>query len=230
MADGKTRVWTVVRTVRRQFDRRRPPADDEYMLFRLGVADYISLVALFFGWTATVLVVTGEPNWGLISMLVAFGFDKLDGFYAREFGQPTAMGRHIDAFVDVFTYLVPAVAIYHVVLSPNVYLGTVVGFAVLAFGLLRLVRFASEGLESDDGTSYYRGITVVHVNVLVVANYFLAAFFAPWNGWLAAGPILLAAPLMISNYRSYKTVGSHTVTGLLALLVVSLALVLEFGL
>ena len=229
MTDVKTHVRTAVRNVRRQVDRRKPPADEEYMLFSLGVADYISLVALFFGWTATMLVLTGEPNWALVSMLVAFGFDKLDGFYARTFGEPTTLGRHIDAFIDVFTYLVPAVAIYHFVLSPATFLSVVVGFAVLAFGLLRLVRFASEGLEDDDGTSYYRGITVVHLNVLVVANYFLAAFVAQWNGWVAAATVLLAAPLLISNYRSYKTVGSHTVAGLLALVVVGLALALEFG-
>jgi CDP-diacylglycerol--serine O-phosphatidyltransferase len=230
MTDVKTHVRTAMRNVRREVDRRKPPGDEEYMLFSLGVADYISLVALFFGWTATLLVLTGEPNWALVAMLIAFGFDKLDGFYAREYGEPTVMGRHIDAFIDVFTYLVPAVAIYHVVLSPATFLSVVVGFAVLAFGLLRLVRFASEGLDAEDGTSYYRGITVVHLNALVVGNYFLAAFVSQWNGWLAAATILLAAPLMISNYRSYKTVGSHTVAGLLALAVVALALVLEFGL
>jgi CDP-diacylglycerol--serine O-phosphatidyltransferase len=229
MTDVKTHVRTAVRNVRRRVDRRKPPADEEYLLFSLGVADYISLVALFFGWTATLLVLTGEPNWALVSMLVAFGFDKLDGFYAREFGEPTTMGRHIDAFIDVFTYLVPAVALYHVVLSPATVLIVLVGFTVLAFGLLRLVRFASEGLEDDDGTSYYRGLTVVHLNVLMVGNYFLATFVDQWNGWLAAATVLLTAPLMISNYRSYKTVGSHTVAGLLALAVVGLALVLEFG-
>ncbi|WP_335999051.1 CDP-alcohol phosphatidyltransferase family protein [Halorientalis halophila] len=230
MADEKNHVRAAVRDVRRRVDRRKPSGDEEYLLFRLGIADYISLVALFFGWTATILVVSGEPNWALVTMLVAFAFDKLDGFYARTFGEPTTMGRHIDAFIDVFTYLVPAVALYHFVLSPHTSLSVVVGFVVLAFGLLRLVRFASEGLEDDDGTSYYRGITVVHVNVLVVANYFLAAFVGFWNGWLAAASILLAAPLMISNYRSYKTASSHTVVALLALLLVGLALVLEFGL
>ncbi len=230
MTDVKTHVRTAMRNVRRQVDRRKPPADEEFLLFSLGVADYISLVALFFGWTATLLVLSGEPNWALVTMLVGFGFDKLDGFYAREYGEPTVMGRHIDAFVDVFTYLVPAVAIYHVVLSPNTPLSVVVGFAVLAFGLLRLVRFASQGLDADGGTSYYRGITVVHLNVLVVGNYFLDAFVAQWNSWLAAATILLAAPLMISNYRSYKTVGSHTVAALLSLVVVGLALLLELGL
>lgn len=229
MTDVKTHVRTAVRNVRREVDRRKPPEDEEHMLLSLGVADYISLVALFFGWTATLLVLTGEPNWALLAMLVGFGFDKLDGFYAREYAEPTAMGRHIDAFIDVFTYLIPAVAIYHVVMAPHVFLSVVVGFAVLAFGLLRLVRFASQGLGAEDGTSYYRGITVVHVNVLVVVNYVLATV-TRWTGWLAAVTILLAAPMMVSNYRSYKTIGSHTVAGLLALVVVGVAIVLEFGL
>ncbi|MFD1587342.1 CDP-alcohol phosphatidyltransferase family protein [Halorientalis brevis] len=228
--ENRHAVRTALNSLRTQVDRRTAGVDEPYMLFRLNVADYISLVALFFAWCATLLLLSGEPNWAIITMLGAFGFDKLDGFYAREFGEPTVLGRQIDAYIDVFTYLVPAAALYHFVLSPHVVVSAVVGFAVLMFGGLRLIRFTNEGLKDDDGTSYYRGITVVHVNLLVLANYFAFELLAPWNGWVAALTVVAAAPVMISDYRSYKTVERHSVVGVLGLVVVGLCFVLEYGL
>lgn len=212
------------------FAVRTPASDEPYMLFTLGGADYISLVALLFGWAAAILLLVGEPNWAIVTMLVAFGFDKLDGFYARTFDEPTALGRHIDASIDVFTYLVPAAVLFHAELAVHPLHSVAVGFVVLAFGLLRLVRFASDGMGTEDGTSYYRGITVVHLNLLVVVNYFAAAFVPAWDGWLASATILAASPLMISNYRSYKTTAGHALVGLFAAAAVGLCFVLEFGL
>ncbi len=44
---------------------------------RLTGADYISLGALLFGWASALLLVRGEPNWGVIVMFAAFGFDVI---------------------------------------------------------------------------------------------------------------------------------------------------------
>lgn len=211
--------------------RRRPDADavSGGLLAELSVADWLSLVALFFAWWAAVLFAVGEPNWAIVVTLGAFLFDKLDGYCAREFGFASEFGREIDAFIDVPTYLLSAALLYHVGLAPNVAASVVVGFAILAFGGLRLIRFTDEGFVREDGVSYYRGITVVHVNVLVVANYFLAELLPVWSGWLAGASVLLVAPAMISEYRSPKTVGAHWLLGIGGLIAIGLCLVLEFG-
>jgi CDP-diacylglycerol--serine O-phosphatidyltransferase len=60
-------------------------------------------------------------------------------------------------------------------MAPNDVASLVVGFLLLAFGGLRLIRHSSEGFGSDGETSYYHGTTVVHTNLVVVANYFLVA-------------------------------------------------------
>ena len=183
------------------------------MVGRLAGADYVSLVALLAAWASAVLLVSGEPNWGLVAMFAAYGFDKLDGYYARTFGEPTEFGRRLDSFVDAFVYLVPAALIFHFALAPHPVVSVAVGFLLLAFGGLRLIRHADEGFGADGETSYYVGLTVVHANVVVVANYFLATLVAGWTGWLAALAIAAVCPLMCSGYKSYKTLAGHVLAG-----------------
>lgn len=204
-------------------------ADRRSFLRELSVADYVSLVALLFGWAAALLMVSGQPNWGLLAMLGAFAFDKLDGAVARALDVTSDLGLQIDSYIDVFAYLIPAALLYHLAMAPNTYASLVVGFVVLAFGGLRLVRHSTEGFGDDDGVAFYRGLTVVHANAVVVANYFLVSFVPAWNGWLAAATILPMGPAMIANYRSYKTDGSHLLVGVLATVAAGLCLILIYG-
>jgi len=204
-------------------------AERRSFLRELSVADYVSLGALLFGWAAALLMVSGQPNWGLLAMLGAFAFDKLDGAVARHLDIASPLGLQVDSYIDIFAYLVPAALLYHLTMAPNVYASLVVGFLVLAFGGLRLIRHSTEGFGEDDGVAYYRGLTVVHANAVVVANYFLVSFVPAWNGWLAAAAVIPVCPAMIANYRSYKTDGSHLLVGVLATVAAGLCLVLIAG-
>ncbi|QCS41450.1 phosphatidylcholine/phosphatidylserine synthase [Natrinema versiforme] len=211
-------------------DRRVGNAADRTNVFeRLTGADYISLGALFVGWASALLFARGEPNWALLAMFGAFLLDKADGWYARRTGTSSPFGRQVDSFIDIFAYLVPAVLLYHFVLAPNVFASLVVGFLVLAFGGLRLVRHNSEGFGSDGAASFYHGTTVVHTNLVVVANYFLAVLVGSWNGWLAGLTIGVVCPLMVSDYKAYKTDTTHVLAGIAAVAAIGLAIGLEFG-
>lgn len=192
-------------------------------------ADYISLAALFVGWGSALLFLRGEPNWALLVMFGAFLLDKLDGWYARRAGVSSPFGRRVDSFIDIFAYLVPGALLYHVAVAPNDLASLVVGFLVLSFGGLRLIRHSDEGFGVDGETSYYHGTTVVHTNLVVVANYFLVVLVGPWNGWLAGLLVAAACPLMISDYKAYKTDVSHALAGLGTVAAAALALALEWG-
>jgi CDP-diacylglycerol--serine O-phosphatidyltransferase len=198
------------------------------MLGRLTGADHLSLVALFFAWSSAILLVQGEPNWGIVVLFGAYLFDKLDGYWARRTGRSSAFGRAIDSFIDTFAYLASGALLFHVAVSPHWIASVVVGFVILCFGGLRLVRHTDEGFDTDGDVSYYHGITVVHVNVVVLGTYFLTTL-TPWNGWASALVIAAVCPLMVSDYRSPKTVGAHVLVGLLGLVAVGLCLVLEYG-
>lgn len=196
---------------------------------QLTAADYISLGALFVGWGSALLVLRGEPNWALLAMFGAFGLDKLDGWYARRAGVASPFGRRVDSFIDIFAYLVPGALLYHVAMAPNGLASLVVGFLVLAFGGLRLIRHSSEGFGSDGEASFYHGTTVVHTNLAIVANYLLVALVGPWNGWLAGLVVAAVCPLMVSDYKAYKTDVSHALAAVGVLVAGGLALAIEWG-
>jgi CDP-diacylglycerol--serine O-phosphatidyltransferase len=210
--------WTVPDVVAAEAERRWDSSVGMGLLGRLTGADYLSLVALFFAWTSSVLLLHGDVHRGIVVMFGAFLFDKLDGYYARKRGISSPFGRQVDSFIDVFAYLVTGALLYHVALSPSPWLTVLVGFAILTFGGLRLVRHASEGFGETDGQSYYVGFTVVHVNFVVLATYYLHLFVPGFDGWLAAIPIVAVCPLMVSGYKSYKT---HLGHGLAALFVLA---------
>jgi CDP-diacylglycerol--serine O-phosphatidyltransferase len=227
--DGRSAVGRTERLDARVTRLVRSSTDGN-MIHRLNAADWLSLTALFWGWVGAVLLVTGEPNWAILAVLVGFVFDKLDGYYARKRGLSSPFGRQIDSFIDVFVYLVPAALLYHAAMAPHPLVSAVVGFVVLAFGGLRLVRHSSEGFGEAGSTSYYVGTTVVHTHLVVLANYFLVALLGPWDGWLAGATVVAVCPLMTSRYRAYKTDLGHGLVGLAGAVAVGLALGLEYGL
>ena len=194
---------------------------------RLTGADYISLGALLVAWGSALLFLRGEPNLALLAMFAAFLLDKLDGYYARRTGNSSPFGRRVDSFIDVFAYLVPAALLYRT-FSPHMAVTWVVGFLILAFGGLRLVRHHAEGSGEKDGRSYYHGTTVVHTNLVVVANYLLATLTG-WSGWTAGLVVAAVCPLMISDYKAYKTDTSHVLAGICVLGMTALVLCFELG-
>jgi len=219
--------WVVPDVVAAEADRRWDGSVGMGLLGRLTGADYLSLVALFFAWSSAVLLLQGEINWGIVVMFGAFLFDKLDGYYARRRGISSPFGRQVDSFIDVFAYLVTGALLYHVALSPSPWMTVLVGFAILTFGGLRLVRHADEGFGENDGTDYYVGFTVVHVNFVVLVTYYLG-LVVPWfDGWLAAVPIVAVCPLMISGYRSYKTRAGHALAAAFVILALAISLLAE---
>lgn len=221
--------WALPEVVVTQMERRWDSSVGMQLFGRLTGADYLSLVALLFAWSSAVLFLRGAVDVAVLVMFGAFVFDKLDGYYARANGLSSPFGRQVDSFIDVFAYLVTGALLYHVALSPSVWMTVFVGFAILAFGGLRLVRHASDGFGESEGESYYVGFTVVHVNFAVLLTYYLDVFVAAWNGWLAAVPILLTCPLMVSGYKSYKTWTGHLLAGGLALTAAALSLSLALG-
>jgi phosphatidylserine synthase len=199
------------------------------MVGRLGGADWLSLGALFCAWVGGVLFLRGEPNWAIIAVLGGFVFDKLDGFYARRVGETSRFGRGIDSFIDVFVYLVSAALLYHFTMAPHPLASVAVGFVVLMFGGLRLVRHTAEGFGDGDEASYYVGTTVVHTHVVALANYFLITLVDPWNGWLAGVTVVAVCPLMTSQYRAYKTDVGHWLVAGFGTVALALSLAIEFG-
>jgi CDP-diacylglycerol--serine O-phosphatidyltransferase len=56
---GRMRTWVRSRAVEHGWAVEREP-----FLARLDTADWVSMGALFFGWSSALLILSDEPNWG----------------------------------------------------------------------------------------------------------------------------------------------------------------------
>lgn len=194
---------------------------------KLHTADYISLSGLFFAWISILNIISGEPKLAIMFNLIAFMCDLLDGYTARKLKQSSVVGRHIDSMVDVFIYVIFSALFYFKFLSANVGLGIIGGFLLVAFGVIRLIRFNSEGIQKDKNGNYYRGVTVVHMNAMVIFFYFILLFIPAVFKWVAGLLIIIISPSMISDFRSYK--GNSLYYAAAGLLILIVCLFLQYG-
>lgn len=217
-------------TIRGVLDRRVAGAGERTnVLASLTGADLLSLGALFLAWTSILAFLRGAPTNAVLLMFGGYALDKADGAYARWRGVSSPFGRQIDSFIDVFVYLVTGALLFHYAVSPHPVVSAVVGFLILAFGGLRLVRHNAEGFGDEGGTSYYHGTTVVHTNLVVVASYLLFHLLPLWNGWLAAAAVALACPPMVSDYKSYKSPAGHALAAGAVLVAAALVVIVDLG-
>jgi len=63
---------------------------------------------------------------------------------------------------------------------------------------------------------------------VVVANYLLATLTG-WSGWTAGLVVAAVCPLMISDYKAYKTDTSHLLAGGCVVLATAFVVCFELG-
>jgi len=194
----------------------------------LHLPDYLSLTAVFWAWISIVVILIGNPNWAIIMSLIAFAFDVMDGYFARTLNLESSLGRQIDSYGDVFTYLVFSALFFYKFISPNLAISLTVGFLVLLFGGLRLIRFNNEGMLEDRGKKYYRGLIVTYVWLITIASYFFGKFVGQWSHWYTTFLLIIVSPLMLGNFKNYK-IKSSTPPFLVICLFLLLSLYLEYG-
>jgi CDP-diacylglycerol--serine O-phosphatidyltransferase len=194
---------------------------------KLRTADYISLTGLFFAWFSIIFILKGEANAAIMINIFAFICDLLDGYTARKLKQSSIVGRHIDSMIDVFIYVVFSALFYFKFLSANWVGGIIGGFFIIIFGVLRLIRFNTEGILNDKKGNYYRGVTVVHMNALILLCYFCSVFIPTYTAWITDFLIIGISPLMLSDFRSYK--GNSLYYAAFGLLIFIVCMLIQYG-
>lgn len=194
----------------------------------LKIPDYLSLAALFFAWLSVVFIFRNSPNLSILFMLSAFSLDFLDGYFARKLNLSSKRGRILDSFVDIFTYSIFSSLFYLMFLSPNLFVGIFVGYFIISFGVLRLLRYIGEGIIKDDKGCYYRGFTVLHINVLILLGYFLKSLLGIWNYNVFSLILFALSLLMLSDYKTYKTENHYVIFSFVIIFAV-IAILLEYA-
>jgi phosphatidylserine synthase len=137
-------------------------------------------------------------------ILAAWFTDGLDGLIARWTKTGNEFGMHFDNQADLFIYTVaPAFFAYGVYLDTSQMLGTVMCFAVITVGCIRLSRFNVKPLIYPGfWIGYPRSALGLHMIFLFNSNFF--AYYQPY--WAAAVVTLVLTAMNLSYipYRNHK--------------------------
>jgi len=171
--------------------------------YKLLPADYVSLLALLVSCIGIWFLINGFVKFAIICGGAAFVFDALDGYIARRLNQSSEFGKQLDSMIDVINYPVASALFIQLVLMPNIW-GALVGFFVIATGILRLVGFNKNGFIKHKNKLYYRGLVVCHIS-LITALLVLAVRFISIPQIVIALIILVPASLQLSSIRTRKT-------------------------
>ncbi len=169
----------------------------------LGIAGFVTLTSLLAAWVAIAFLIEGNAKFAVVFSVVAFLLDILDGVLARRLGTESPFGRHLDSMVDAINYSLFSALVTALVLIPGI-LGWIVGFCILACGILRLVLFTLEGFEEAADRLYYRGVITPHLTLAVGAIFFISHFIT-LERWVVAPVLLVVAFAQLSSIRTLKT-------------------------
>lgn len=135
------------------------------------IPNIFTLLNMFLGFLAIVLVLKGEIVKASWLVLAAAVFDSIDGKLARLLGIPSKFGVEFDSFADTISFCaVPSVLVYTLWVNgiPPL-LGGFISFIPLLFGTIRLARF---NLSQESPSPYYLGLTTP-LNAVVIVGFIL---------------------------------------------------------
>ena len=139
------------------------------------IPNILTLVNMFLGFLAIVLILDGDPMKGGIFILIAAIFDFFDGKIARMLGIDSQFGLEFDSMADTVSFcVVPSVLVYSLYvngLSPL--LGGIISFIPLMFGTIRLAKFNLNQV-SGKPKSYTDGLTTPVATIALFAYLFFS--------------------------------------------------------
>ncbi|MFH1853520.1 MAG: CDP-diacylglycerol--serine O-phosphatidyltransferase [Candidatus Neomarinimicrobiota bacterium] len=142
--------------------RVRRPLNKSY------IPNIITLMNMFLGFTAIIMLLKGDPIRAAWIILFAMGFDAIDGKTARMLGISNRFGTEFDSLADTVSFcVVPSLMVYTLYvkgLPPLV--GALISFVPLMFGSIRLARF---NLLHGSPKKFYTGLTTPLSTVMIVS-------------------------------------------------------------
>lgn len=202
---------------------------------RAVVPSLFTVLNMFCGFLAIIHASHGEYLAASWFIILAAGFDSLDGVMARITKSSSEFGVQIDSLSDVVSFgAAPAFLVYHMSLSTLGGLGVLLSSLIMIFGGLRLARFNVQLVGLDK--NHFVGLPIP-ASAITVASFTLN-YYAPDTGLHATAAMLLPymvtvlGLLMVSKvkYDTFPKVSKRAITkepwkyvfGLLAVVVVVL--------
>ncbi len=177
---------------------------DEFRIFSLlKFADLFTLFNVALGLVSIVFSITDYFMQAVITLLIAAGFDYLDGKIAESMHQQNSFGKELDSLADTVSFgVAPAIfgfsimQIDYAMNHPQLLFG-IIAFAVFLFcGILRLARY-----NIMDIKGVYRGMPITLNGIIIPIAYFanVPVKFYPYI-------YLVLALLMVSSIKVKKLI------------------------
>lgn len=190
----------------------------------------LTLVNLFAGCLAVVLVFNYQIELVPYCVLFSFVADFLDGFAARFTKNLTAIGKELDSLADVVSFgLVPGAILFHLLFQKyesaeitlsvsQIYMYSSPAFIVTLFAALRLAKFNIDvrqsenfiGLATPGATVFVVGLLLVFLNnsfglaQVIFTTYFLYSTIA-----ILSVLMIAEIPMIGFKFKSYKWKGNE---------------------
>ena len=187
---------------------------------------------LFCGMYAITEAMRGNSYRGAWFVILAALFDVTDGFVARLTGQASRFGVEFDSLSDVISFvLAPMILIYPMCFRQYHVFGSVMAFAFVVTGTIRLARFNVE-VKSLTVKRDFHGLPTPAAGCLVAAYLIFSKYIAGDVLWPAFVPpaVVLIALLMVSSieYPTFpkiasRSIDSYAAYGIMVLAVIGLA-------
>lgn len=123
------------------------------------IPNIFTILNMFLGFSAIILIISGEPVRAAWFVFVAAMLDAFDGKLARGLGIESTFGTEFDSFADTVSFCVsPSILIYMTwVEGLHPLIAITLSFIPLLFGTIRLAKF---NLISDGAPKqYFTGLT-----------------------------------------------------------------------
>jgi phosphatidylserine synthase len=183
------------------------------MLNPLKLKDYVTIGNILGGVAAMVAAFHGNLDWACIFMVIAWGFDSVDGVVARMTGGGNKFGSVLDNTADLVAYsLAPTMVIYLAFVSPRLAGGagwpTWAAFPLAALPtVFGCIRFARNDTKDIIMPLFHMGLPRT-VYGLYIATLFTSHLFR--NPWIADAdsiynPVLYALAALLIAITSLLT-------------------------
>ena len=192
----------------------------------------ITLAALFSGFYAIVMAMSGRFDVAAIGIFCAAVLDSLDGRVARMTHSQSAFGEQMDSLCDMVNFgAAPALIVLEWALKDLGKIGWIAAFAYISGAALRLARFNTnigvvdkrffQGLPSPAAAALVMGL----IYVMDDAG-FRGVSKIDWLSWTAFGVTLYAGLSMVTNapFYSFKVVGVKRTVPFIVIVAIALGI------
>ena len=174
--------------------------------------NFITTIALFFGFYAIISALNHNVETAIISVLIAAVFDVADGRIARLTDSTSVFGAEYDSLSDMVAFgVAPAIIAFTWGLSALGNVGGICVFIYTACTALRLARFNQASSSKVEKTSDFIGLASPAAAIIVVSSVwtftsipFFESQALSTQAWFVAPIVFTVSVLMVSSLRYWS--------------------------